>query len=58
MKPEQKMAQLNLKLPKMQPPIANFVYVKKAGNLVYVAGHAPVDDNGAIYIIPGNWAEN
>lgn len=45
---EAKLNELNLKLPQMQPPVANFIPVRKTGNWVYVSGHAPVDDNGNI----------
>lgn len=46
MNPEVKLKTLNLKLPHMQPPIANFVPVRYSGTWAYVSGHAPVDDNG------------
>lgn len=45
---EAKMNELNLKLPQMQPPVANFIPVRKTGNWAYVSGHAPVDDHGNI----------
>lgn len=43
-----KINDLNLKLPKMQPPVANFIPVRKTGNWAYVSGHAPVDSIGNI----------
>ena len=46
MKPEAKLKAMNLKLPHMQPPIANFIPVRQSGSWAYVSGHAPVDENG------------
>lgn len=46
MKPEAKLKAMNLKLPHMQPPIANFIPVRRSGAWVYVSGHGPVDENG------------
>ncbi len=43
-----KIDQMDLKLPKMQPPVANFIPVRKTGNWAYVSGHAPVDADGRI----------
>ena len=48
MKPEEKLRALQLTLPKMLPPVANFVPVRKTGNWAYVSGHAPVDGQGKI----------
>jgi enamine deaminase RidA (YjgF/YER057c/UK114 family) len=45
---EEKINALNVKLPKMQPPVANFIPVRKMRNWAYVSGHAPVDDSGKI----------
>jgi enamine deaminase RidA (YjgF/YER057c/UK114 family) len=46
LKPEQMIRETRLRLPRMQPPAASFVPVRKVGNLVYVSGHAPVDECG------------
>ena len=38
--PEARLAELNLTLPKPDAPVANYVQAVRAGNLVFVAGHA------------------
>ena len=37
--PEERLKELNISLPEVKQPVANFVKWRKAGNLVYLAGH-------------------
>ncbi len=46
MSPDQKLQELNLTLPQMLPPVANFVPVRRTGAWAYVSGHGPVDATG------------
>jgi enamine deaminase RidA (YjgF/YER057c/UK114 family) len=44
--PEQRLQQLGLRLPEVTPPTATFVPTVLVGDLLFVAGHTPRDDNG------------
>ena len=37
--PEQNLAKINIELPEMSKPSANFVKWRKVGNIIYLAGH-------------------
>ena len=40
--PEERLKELNISLPEVKQPVANFVKWRKAGNLVFLAGMAPL----------------
>lgn len=44
---EKKLAELGIKLPAPQKPIANYVKAVRVGNLVYLAGHGPSNPDGS-----------
>ena len=44
--PEKKLKELNIKLPEMTKPVANYVKYVKTGNLVFLSGHGPKNENG------------
>ena len=46
--PEARLATLGAKLPAVGKPIANYVSAVRSGNLVFLAGHIPRDDKGAV----------
>jgi enamine deaminase RidA (YjgF/YER057c/UK114 family) len=46
--PEARLAALGAKLPAVGKPIANYVSAVRSGNLVFLAGHIPRDDKGAV----------
>ena len=46
--PESRIAALGAKLPAVGKPIANYVSAVRSGNLVFLAGHIPRDEKGAV----------
>lgn len=44
-----KLAQLAIKLPNPPPPAANYVPVKRVGNLIFVSGQAPREGRTYLY---------
>jgi enamine deaminase RidA (YjgF/YER057c/UK114 family) len=46
--PEARLAALGAKLPAVGKPIANYVSAVRSGNLLFLAGHIPRDDKGAV----------
>lgn len=46
--PEARLAAQGLVLPKVSPPIANYVPAVRTGNLVFLAGHIPRDAAGQV----------
>lgn len=44
--PEEKLKALNIELPKVNAPAANFVHAVRVGNLLYLSGKGPRDANG------------
>lgn len=44
--PEHKLAELGIELPELGSPVANYVRAVQTGNLVFLAGHGPVDADG------------
>lgn len=46
--PEQRLAQLGLKLPETSAPVANYVPAVRTGNLLFVAGHISRDPAGKV----------
>jgi enamine deaminase RidA (YjgF/YER057c/UK114 family) len=44
--PEEKLKALNIELPTVKPPIANYVHAVRSGNLLFLAGKGPSDANG------------
>lgn len=43
--PETRLRDLGITLPRVEPPVANYVRAVRTGNLVYLAGHGPCDLN-------------
>ena len=52
MEVERKLEQMGLSLRASQTPLANYVMSVRTGNLLYVAGHGPVKDDGST-LYPG-----
>lgn len=48
MSPEQKLKELNIQLPDVPTPIANFVMCRQVGNLLYLSGQGPRRPDGSI----------
>ena len=46
MSAEQRLKQLGIVLPKVPAPVANYVPYRLAGNLLFLSGQGPRDDNG------------
>lgn len=46
--PEQNLAALGLSLPPTGNPVANYVPAVRTGNLIFLAGHIPRDEKGAV----------
>ncbi len=45
--PEAKLKELNIELPTIGKPVANFVHVVRTGNLLFLAGKGPSKPNGS-----------
>jgi enamine deaminase RidA (YjgF/YER057c/UK114 family) len=45
-RPEARLAALGIELPTPPPPVANYVRAVRTGNLVFLAGHGPLDPAG------------
>ncbi len=54
--PEQRLQALEITLPEVSPSIANYVSAVRTGNLLFVAGHIPRNEDGAV--ITGKLGEN
>ena len=50
MTPEQKLAELGLKLPKPPRPAGNYVPAFEAGNLLFISGQFPIDNGTPRYL--------
>ncbi len=48
MSPEQRLKELNIQLPEVPAPIANFVMWRQVGNLLYLSGQGPRRPDGSI----------
>ena len=46
MSAEARLKELGIVLPQMRTPIANFVMYRQAGNILYLSGQGPLDENG------------
>jgi enamine deaminase RidA (YjgF/YER057c/UK114 family) len=44
--PEDVLKSLNIELPKVKDPVASYVHVVRTGNLLYLSGKGPTDENG------------
>lgn len=44
--PESQLEKMGIELDLPDPPTANFVLAVRVGNLVYLSGHGPMDENG------------
>ena len=44
--PEEKLKALHIELPAVKAPVASYVHVVRAGNLLYLSGKGPSDANG------------
>ena len=47
MSAEARLVELGIELPPVPPPIANFVRIRQAGNILYVSGHGPQHPDGS-----------
>ena len=45
---ERKIKELGIELPAVSPPKAMYVPVKRVGNLLFVSGHLPINDDGTM----------
>lgn len=52
---ETKLKELNIILPEVAKPVANYISCSKSGNLLYISGQLPKNENG---IIKGKLGEN
>ena len=48
--PNENLKKLQIELPPVSAPIANYVKFTQTGNLIYLAGHGPLQNNGS-YIV-------
>jgi enamine deaminase RidA (YjgF/YER057c/UK114 family) len=39
--PEEKLSNMGITLPEVEPPVANYVKFRKSGNLIFLSGHGP-----------------
>jgi enamine deaminase RidA (YjgF/YER057c/UK114 family) len=46
--PEAELERLGIQLPEVSPSIANYVSVVRTGNLLFLSGHLPRDEAGAV----------
>jgi enamine deaminase RidA (YjgF/YER057c/UK114 family) len=46
--PEAELERLGIELPEVSPSIANYVSVVRTGNLLFLSGHLPRDEAGAV----------
>lgn len=49
MHPEEKLVQLGLMLPSVGAPTANYVHCRRVGDMLYVAGQNPREDDGTLH---------
>ena len=45
---EEKIRELNIKLPVAKPPVGNYVATKIVNNLLYISGQISIDENGEL----------
>ena len=45
--PEAKLKELGLELPKLKAPVANYVSFKRDGNIAYLSGQGPANQDGS-----------
>ena len=45
---EDKIKQLNIKLPEAKPPVGSYVASKIVGNLLYISGQISISENGEL----------
>ena len=45
---EDKIKQLNIKLPEAKPPVGNYVATKISGKILFVSGQISIDENGQL----------
>lgn len=46
---EQKLKELGIILPEVSPPKAMYLPLKRVGNLIFVSGHLPINEDGTMY---------
>jgi enamine deaminase RidA (YjgF/YER057c/UK114 family) len=49
MTPEQRLAELGIELPPVNPAVGSYVGAVTVGNIVFVSGHGPYEDGGFVY---------
>ena len=45
---DDKIKQLNIKLPEAKPPVGNYVATKSSGKMLFVSGQISIDENGQL----------
>ncbi len=45
---ENKIKELNIKLPEAKPPVGSYMATKIVGNLLFISGQISIDDNGQL----------
>ena len=45
---DNKIKELNIKLPEAKPPVGNYVATKIVGKMLFVSGHISIDENGQL----------
>ena len=45
---EDKIKQLNIKLPEAKPPVGNYVATKISGKMLFISGQISIDENGQL----------
>ena len=48
---ENKIKELNIKLPEAKAPVGSYVATKISGNLLYISGQISINDKGDLIII-------
>ena len=48
MKFNDKIRELNIKLPTAKPPVGNYVATKISGKMLFISGHISIDENGQL----------
>ena len=47
---EKNIKDLDIEIPEINPPLANYIPAKKVGNLLFISGQAPVKNGGFPYL--------
>lgn len=47
---EKRLEELGIELPPTREPIGDYVAISRVGNILYVAGHAPIENGKRVYL--------